>query len=313
MEKEQTMSNDFRAIRFHEYGAADKLVLETLPLPTLEADELLVEVRFAGVNPIDWKIRAGYLKDFMPVPLPFTPGIDFSGVVAKMGAGVKNFKIGQAVFGIGRGAYAEYAVAKAGDIVSKPESLSFELAATVPIGALTAWKALEDAGVAKGQTVVIQGAAGGVGLFAVQLAALKGAKVIGSASADNLAFVKSLGAGQAVDYKKGLRESGVKDVDVVIDAVGGEALEKAYDLLKKGGVLVSIAGQVSKEKAEALGITGLGSGRGPASLLTQIAEMLSAKKLRSEIGKIFPLSEAKAAQELSQTGHGRGRILLKVI
>ncbi|MGA2547542.1 MAG: NADP-dependent oxidoreductase [Rectinemataceae bacterium] len=305
------MEKDFRAIRFHEYGPSDRLVLDTIPRPDLKADEVLVEVHFAGVNPVDWKIRAGYLKDYMPVPLPYTLGIDFSGTIADIGSEVKNFQKGQAVFGIASGAYAEYAVAKAADIVSKPDNLSFELAATVPVGALTAWKALEDAGVKNGQTVVVQGAAGGVGLFAVQFARLKGAKVIGTASSNNAAFVKGLGAEKVVDYKKASLESEIKDADAVIDAVGGEALEKSYSLLKKGGTLVSVAGQVSEEKAKEHGIKALGSGRGPAELLKQIAEMLAKKSIRSEVGRIFPLAEAKAAQDLSQTGHGRGRILLQ--
>jgi NADPH:quinone reductase-like Zn-dependent oxidoreductase len=273
---------------------------------------VLIEVHFAGVNPVDWKIRAGYLKDFMPVPLPFIPGIDVSGIVANVGSGVTNLKKGQAVFGIASGGYAEYAVAKSGDVIPKPEGLSFELAATVALGSLTAWKAVEDAGVKAGQTVVVQGAAGGVGMFVVQFAHLKGAKVIGTASADNLAFVKSLGAEKAVDYRKGSLEAEIKDADAVIDMVGGDALEKAYSLLKRGGTLVSVAGQVSETKAKELGITALGSMRGPTVHLKAIAEFLEKKSIRSEVGKIFNLAEAAAAQDLSQTGHGRGRILLKV-
>lgn len=306
------MAKDFRAIRFHEYGGSDRLVLETLPRPALKANEVLVEVHFAGVNPVDWKIRAGYYKNFMPVPLPSTPGTDFSGVVAEIGSEVKNLTKGQAVFGIAAGTYAEYAIAKAGDIVPKPDNLSFEMAATVPVASLTAWKAVEDAGVKSGQTVVIQGAAGGVGLFAVQFARLKGAKVIGIASTDNLAFVKALGADEVVDYKKGSVESAIKGADVVIDLVGDEALERAYGLLKKGGILVTIAGQVSEKKAKEYGIRAMGSGRGPTELLKQIAELLAKKSIRAEVGRVFSFTEAKAAQDLSQTRHGRGHIVLKV-
>jgi NADPH:quinone reductase-like Zn-dependent oxidoreductase len=306
------MAQDFQAVRFHEYGGSDKLVLETLPRPSLKADEVLVEVHYAGVNPVDWKIRSGYLKDYMPVPLPFTPGADLSGVVVDVGAGVKSVKKGQAVFGIGKGSYAQYAVAEEGDIVPKPESLSFETAATVPLAALTAWKAVEDSGAGKGQTVVIQGAAGGVGLFAVQFAKMKGARVIGTASANNLAFVKTLGAEKAVDYKIGSLEDDIRNADIIIDLVGGDALERAYGLLKKGGTLVTIAGQVSEEKAKSQGIKAVVSGRGPTALLKDIVELLAAKKIHSEVGRIFPLAQAKDAQDLSQTGHGRGRILLKV-
>jgi NADPH:quinone reductase-like Zn-dependent oxidoreductase len=306
------MGTAFRAIRFHEYGNSDKLALESVPRPELKANEVLVEVYFAGVNPIDWKIRAGYLKDFMPVPLPFIPGIDFSGIVEEVGSDVKNLKKGQAVFGIAKGAYAEYAIAAAEDVVPKPDELSFELAATVPVGALTAWKALEDGGVKSGQTVLIQGASGGVGMFAVQFARILGAKAIGTASSDNLAYVKALGAEKVVDYKKGPLASEVKGVDAVIDTVGGEALEGAYSLLKKGGTLVTVAGQVAQEKAKEFGVKALGSGRGPTSLLGHIAELLANKSVRSEVGRVFPLAEAAAAQDLSQTRHGRGRILLKI-
>jgi NADPH:quinone reductase-like Zn-dependent oxidoreductase len=306
------MAQSIRAIRFHEYGGSDKLILETVPRPELKADEVLVKVHYAGVNPVDWKIRSGYLKDFMPVPLPYTPGIDVSGIVEEVGAGVKGLIKGQAVFGVAKGGYAEYAVAAAADLVPKPANVSFEAAATLPVGALTAWKAVEDAGVAKGQTVVIQGAAGGVGQFAVQFARLKGAKVIGTASAGNEGFVKSLGVEKAVDYRKGLAESGVKDVDAVIDTVGGDTLENSYALVKKGGTLVTIAGMVSEDKAKARGIKALGSGRGPAELLKQIADLMTKGSIRSEIGRVFPLADAKGAQDLSQSGHGRGRILLKV-
>ena len=139
---------------------------------------MLVRVRFAGVNPVDWKLRAGYLKDYMPLNLPFIPGIDVSGTVEEPGKGV-SLKKGQEVFGVARGAYAEYALASENDISLKPGGLSFELAAALPVGSLTAWQAVEDSGVKAGQTVVVQGAAGGVGLFAVQFARLKGARVIG--------------------------------------------------------------------------------------------------------------------------------------
>jgi NADPH:quinone reductase-like Zn-dependent oxidoreductase len=306
------MSQDFQAIRFHEYGGSDKLVLETLPRSTLKAGEVLVEVRYAGVNPVDWKIRSGYLKDFMPVQLPLVPGSDLSGIVVEIGPGVKSLKAGQAVFGIGKGSYARYAVAAEGDVVAKPEGLSFEAAAAAPLAALTAWQAVEDSGASRGQTVVVQGAAGGVGAFAVQFAALKGAKVIGTASKGNLDYVKSLGAIKAVDYKNDSSDAEIGNADIVLDLVGGEELEKAYSLLKKGGVLVTIAGRISEEKARERGIKAMASGRGPTSRLKEIAELLAKKEIRSEVGPVFPLARAKEAQDLSQSGHGRGRILLKM-
>ena len=307
------MSAEIRAIRFHEYGGSEKLVLETIPRPVPKANEVLIKVHFAGVNPVDWKLRAGYLKDFMPVQLPFVPGIDVSGTIEELGSEVKGLKKGQAVFGVANGAYAEYAIASANDITAKPDSLRFEQAATLPVGALTAWQAVEDAGIKARQTVAVLGAAGGVGLFVVQFARAKGAKVIGTASPANLEYVKSLGAEKSVDYTKGPLETEIKNVDVVIDTVGGETLEKSYGLLTKGGVLVTMAGQVSEEKAKAHGVKALHSNRGPTNKLKMIGEMAAAKTLRAEVGKIFPLAEARAAQDLSQTRHGRGRIVLRVL
>ena len=307
------MSAEIKAIRFHEYGGSEKLVLETIPRPVPKANEVLIKVHFAGVNPVDWKFRAGYLKDFMPVQLPFVPGIDVSGTIEELGSEVKGLKKGQAVFGVANGAYAEYAIASANDITAKPDSLRFEQAATLPVGALTAWQAVEDAGIKAGQTVAVLGAAGGVGLFAVQFARAKGAKVIGTASSANLEYVKSLGAEKSVDYTKGPLETEIKNVDVVIDTVGGETLEKSYGLLTKGGVLVTMAGQVSEEKAKAHGVKALSSRRGPTEKLKMIGEMAAAKTLRAEVGKVFPLAEASAAQDLSQTRHGRGRIVLRVL
>ena len=306
------MSEQMKAVRFHEYGGSEKLVQETIPRPEPGANEVLIKVHFAGVNPVDWKFRAGFLKDYMPIQLPFVPGIDVSGTIEKPGSAVKNLKTGQAVFGVAKGAYAEYAIASAADVTLKPESLSFELAATLPVGALTAWQAVEDAGIKAGQTVVVLGAAGGVGLFAVQFARLKGAKVTGTASAANLDFVKSLGTEKTIDYNKGALDAEIKNADVVIDTVGGDTLEKAYGLLKKGGVLVTMAGQVSEEKAKAHGVKALGSRRGPTEKLKGIGEMAAAKTLRAEVGRIFPLAEAGPAQDLSQARHGRGRIVLKV-
>jgi NADPH:quinone reductase-like Zn-dependent oxidoreductase len=301
-----------KAIRFHEYGGSDKLVLETISRPVPMANEVLIKVYFAGVNPIDWKLRGGLLKDYMPIQLPYIPGIDVSGTIEEVGSDVKTLKKGQAVFGVASGAYAEYAIALAGDVAVKPDNLSFELAATLPVGALTGLKVVEDAGITTGQTVVVQAAAGGVGLFAVQFARTKGARVIGTASASNRDFVKFLGAEKSVDYTKGSLETEIKDADVVIDTVGGETLEKSYVLLKKGGVLATVAGQISDEKAKEHGVKALRSGRGPTGNLKMIGEMVAAKTLRTEIGKIFPLAEAGAAQDLSQTRHGRGRIVLRV-
>ena len=303
------MSKTHQAIQFTAYGGSDVLKLETLPVPVPGAGEVLIKVLFAGVNPIDWKLRSGAYQAFMPVTFPSRPGIDVAGVIEEVGPEVATWKKGQAVFGLARGGYAEFAVAKATEIAAKPETRSFENAAALPVGALTAWQLVEEAGVNASHRVLVQGAAGGVGLFAVQFAKLRGAHVFGSASGANGEFVRGLGA-EPLDYAKGVLS--VKNLDVVIDTVGGAVLESSYALLKKGGVLVTAAGQPSAERAKALGITAKSVGRGPATSLAIIADLAAAGKIRVEVQKAFPLAQAAQAHELSQGGHGRGRILLKV-
>jgi len=256
-------------------------------------------------------MRAGLYKEFAPLPLPWTPGLEASGIVEAAGAGVTTLQRGQAVYGLVNGAYAEYAVAPASDLVPKTASLTFDQAAAVPMGALTAWQALvEDAGVQPGQRVLVHGAAGGVGNFAVQLARWKGAQIIGTASEGNIAFVRSLGAETAIDYGAVPFETVVRDVDVVVDTVGGETLDRSWQILRPGGILVSVAAQVSQEQAEAHGVKAKTSTRAPAEKLSQITELLESKQITPVVGAVFSLAEARQAHELSQTGHGRGRIVL---
>jgi NADPH:quinone reductase-like Zn-dependent oxidoreductase len=304
------MSKTYKAIQFDAYGGPEVLQLKTLPLPVPGAGEVLVKVRFAGVNPIDWKLRSGAYHEYMPLTFPAQPGLDVSGVIEAVGPGVTIWKKGQAVLGLARGSYAEFAIAQANDLIAKPDKLSFEAAASLPIGALTAWAMVEGAGVAAGHRVLVQGAAGGVGMFALQFAKLKGAHVVGSSSTGNLKFVKKLGAENALDYTLGPLP--VKDLDIVIDTVGGAALDSSYGLLKKGGIVVTPVGQPSEEKAKAFGVTAKNIGRGPITLLAVIANLVAENKVVTEIQKVFALKVAVQAHELSQGGHGRGRILIKV-
>lgn len=310
------MSNmTMQAVRFHDYGGPEVLVLEQAERPQPQAGQVLVRVLAAGVNPFDWKLRAGFYKAFMPLPLPATPGLDGAGVVEAVGEGVTTLRPCQAVYGILTSGYAEYALAAAADLQPKPTSLSFEQAASVPVGALTAWQAvIEEAQVQAGQRVLVHGAAGGVGLYAVQLARWKGASVIGTASAGNVPFVRSLGTEQVIDYNAEPFEKAVHDVDVVVDTVGGELPERSWSVLRPGGVLVSIAARLSPEMGEAHGVRVISAGRAAASeKLGQISELIEAKVLTPYVGTAFPLAEAWQAQAQSQTGHGRGRIVLHVV
>ncbi|MDQ2888139.1 MAG: NADP-dependent oxidoreductase [Chloroflexota bacterium] len=303
------------AIQVHNYGDADQLKLGQVAQPEPQEGEVLVRVHAAGVNPIDWKIRAGFLKDFMPAKFPYVPGADLAGIVEKVGAGVTTFQPGQAVFGrSSQGSYAEYALAPADALALKPANLSFDEAATIPVGATTAWQALFDHGnLQAGQRVLILGGAGGVGLFAVQFARRKGAQVISTASTSNADFVRSLGAETVIDYSKVRVEDEVHDVDLVIDTVGGEALASVLPTLKRGGTLVSIAGQPDEAKASELGVhTARFSAQVNSELLSTFARLIEEGHVKTFVGTVFSLNEADKAHELSQGGHGRGRIVLHV-
>ena len=308
---DQTM----RAVRFHDYGPPEALVVERVPRPEPGEGEVLVRVHAAGVNPVDWKFRRGDMRNFRPLQLPSAAGIDLAGTVEAVGPGVTAWQVGQAVFGSGSGAYAEYAVAPAGNLAAMPRTLTFDQAAAAPIGARTAWTALFDAaGLQPGQRLLVNGAAGGVGHFAVQLGRWKGAHVIGTASAANVDFVRSLGAETVVNYAATSVEDAVRDVDAVLDTVGGAGTERLLRVVKPGGVIVSIAGPVPEEVAQQRGVR---VGRvppppSPGALLKRIAELIESGTVAPVVGKVFSLEEASRAHALSETGHGRGRIVLHI-
>jgi NADPH:quinone reductase-like Zn-dependent oxidoreductase len=308
------MSNlTMQAVRFHEYGGPEVLVLEQAPRPQPQADQVLIRVVAAGVNPADSAFRAGYFKEFMPLSLPWTPGLEGAGIVEAVGKNVTAFQPGQAVFGFVTGGYAEYAVAHATEVQPKPAHLTFEEAASVPMGALVAWQAvIETANVQAGQRVLVHGAAGGVGLYAVQLARWKGAQVIGTSSARNSEFVRSLGAEEAIDYNATRFETVVHDMDVVVDTVGGEIPERSWQVLRPNGMLVTIAARLAPEAGQAHGVRAASAGRASPEKLKQVAELLEAKQLKPVVGTRFTLAEVRQAQELAQTEHGRGRIVLHI-
>ncbi|AZN43443.1 NADP-dependent oxidoreductase [Paenibacillus albus] len=314
------MTTMIKAIRVHQYGGSEELKLEQIPCPQLSAGEVLVRVHAAAVLPIEWKVRQGMFKQFRPLTFPYTPGTSLAGVVAAVGPGVTKLKVGDAVFGrsANGGTYAEYASAAEDYLAVKPDSLSFDEAATISGGALTAWSALFDSGeLQAGQRVLVHGAAGGVGLFAVQLAKWRGAEVIGTCGTDNTAFVSSLGADHVVDYAVERFEDaagqGAHGVDLVLDTVGGDTQSRSFSVLKPGGRIISLVGQPSLEKAEEHGVKAIFSNKLPApEALGQIAELIAEGLLLAFVGAAFPLEEAAQAQDRSQTGHGRGRIVLHI-
>jgi len=308
-----------KAVRIHEYGGPEVLKYEDAPRPKPAAGEVLVRVHAAGVNPVDRGVRSGFLKERLKYTLPMIPGWDVSGVVEAVGPGVSRLKTGDAVYSrpdISRdGSYAEYMVVKESEVALKPKSIDYVTAAAVPLAALTAWQALFDnAKLAAGQTILIHGAAGGVGHFAVQFAKLKGARVIATASPRNHEFLRSLGADQVIDYNTTKFEDVVHDADVVLDTITGETADRSYQVLKKGGIYVSILAPPSQEKAAAFGVrVGHTFVQPSVPQLDEIAKLIDSGKVKVIIEKVFPLAEAAAAQDLNATKHTRGKIVLRVI
>jgi NADPH:quinone reductase-like Zn-dependent oxidoreductase len=310
-----------KAVRIHNYGGLDVLKYEDAPRPQPGAGEVLIRVEATSVNPIDWKVRAGYMKDFIPHSFPLILGWDVSGVIEEVGsnpAAAGRFKKGDEVYTLPdhtrNGAYAEYIVVRESEVALKPNTLHHVRAAAVPLAALTAWQALFDtAKLQPEQRVLIHGAAGGVGHFAVQLAKWKGAHVIGTASAKNHEMLYELGADELIDYTTERFEDVARNIDVVLDTIGGETQERSWQVLKKGGILVSLVQPPSENKAKEHGVRGIRLGARPnGQELAEIAKLIDAGKLAPVINRILPLSEARRAHELSQSDHTHGKIVLRV-
>jgi NADPH:quinone reductase-like Zn-dependent oxidoreductase len=308
-----------KAIVINTYGNEDVLNYIDVARPEPKADEVLVKVHAAAVNPADWKIRNG-LGEMFGLKLPLILGGEIAGTIEEVGVEVKNFKQGDAVYGITAsgglsGGYAEYALAKADALAPKPESITLEEAAAIPVAALTAWQSMFDvAHLSSGQKISIVGASGGVGSMAVQLAKAKGAFVIGTASGRNEQYVRELGADEFVDYTKKNFEEVVKDMDVVFDTIGGDTLEQAFKTLKKGGFLVSTVETPSEEKAKEFDIkvAQLLFFQPSAQQLTEINRLIEAGKLKIHIETVLPLTDVKKAHQLSQSGRARGKIVLQI-
>jgi NADPH:quinone reductase-like Zn-dependent oxidoreductase len=311
-------SETMKAIVVHEYGGPEVLNLEDAPIPTPKEDEMLVKVLSAGVNSFDGVMRSGKYAKPNGTQLPWHPGYDIAGIVERVGAKVTKFKKGDAVYAmisiLKGGGYAEYALAKETDSAFKPATISFVEAAGAPSVALTAWQAIVDkANVQSGQTVLIHGASGGVGLFAIPIAKIRGAKVFATASTANQDFLKELGADVAIDYKTQKFEDIAKDVDVVIDGVGGETLARSYPIVKKGGIIVSLTDRVDQAQLDKYGIRG-GSltVQNNGNELAQIGKLIDEKKIKVVVAETFPLADANKAEAKADTGHARGKIVLKI-
>jgi NADPH:quinone reductase-like Zn-dependent oxidoreductase len=307
-----------KAVRIHAYGGHDELKYEEAPCPEVGENEALLRVSAAGVNPFDWNVRAGYLAGWINYSLPLILGWDVSGVVEAVGTGVKNLTPGQPVFARADytrdGTYAEFVVVQASLVEPKPTTLDFIHAAAVPHAALAAWQSLfKFADLSKGQTVLVHGAAGGVGHFAVQFAKLHGAQVIGTSSGNNLEFQRQLGVDEAIDYTTTRFEEVVHDADVVLDTIGGEVQQRSWKVLKPGGTLVSLVEMPSAETAAAHGVRqALATADADEGVLARIAALIDSGQVKPVVSTVLPLTEVRQAHALSETRHTRGKIVLQV-
>jgi NADPH:quinone reductase-like Zn-dependent oxidoreductase len=307
-----------KAIRIHTYGGPETLKFEDAPEPQPASGEVLIRVHATTVNPFDCAVRSGYMTGYFQHTLPLILGTDVSGVIEAVGADVTDLRPGDEVYtraGVVRdGAYAELVVAPAADVVAKPKTLDHVHAAALPHVTLTAWHALFDlADLQAGQTVLIHGAGGGVGHIAVQLAKLRGAKVIGTAST-NYDMLEELGVDQAINHATTAFESIVHDVDVVLDTVGDETQERSWQTLKPGGILVSVIQPPSEETAKAYGVRQAMVYTNPpiGPTLAKVAELVDAGKLMPIACIIFPLQEIQEAHQLIESRHSGGKVVMQV-
>jgi NADPH:quinone reductase-like Zn-dependent oxidoreductase len=306
-----------KAIRIHAFGGPEVLKREDIPLPQPRDDEVLVRIQAAGVNPVDFKTREGKYQMIKQDDLPITLGRDFSGTVESCGTRVQGLSKGDAIFallGRDRGAYAQYAIAKATEFTAKPCTLDHIHAAAVPLAALTAWQGLFDQGrLTAGQKVLIHGGAGGVGHMAVQLAKAMGAWVAATCSGQDVDFVREIGADKAIDYKKQRFEDEVSEIDLVYDLIGGETQTRSFAVLKQGGALISTLQKpdAAKAKEKDLRVAHY-MAEANAAQLSKIARLIDDGKVRAVVSRTFELDEVADAQTFLENEHVSGKVVLTV-
>ena len=335
------LTTTMKAVRLHSFGGPDVLRHEDAPLPVLNAGDVLVRVHAAGINPPDWYLRDGYRtlppEWQPPIALPAIPGTDVSGVVEAVAPDVTDFAVGDEVFGMLRfpsfgdsAAYAEYVAAPATDLARKPARIDHVHAAGAPMALLTAWQFLVDLGhdhpnplqpqmhrpvPLAGRKVLVNGAAGGVGHFAVQVAKAKGAHVVAVASGAHEAYLRGLGADEFVDYTKGAPEDTVRDVDLVLDTLGGPTTGRFLKTLKPGGALFPVfpLGFTGAEEAAKQGFpVSATQVRSNGAQLAEVAALLDVGTIQVTVDSTFPLADARGAHERAARGHIRGKIVLVV-
>ncbi|WP_138420390.1 NADP-dependent oxidoreductase [Aquibacillus sediminis] len=309
-----------KAIVINEYGSKEKLKEQEVPTPQIKDNQVLVEVYATSINPIDWKLREGYLRQMLDFSFPIILGWDVAGVITEVGRNVTKFKVGDEVFArpdtTANGTYAEYTAVDEDLLAKKPTNISYEQAASIPLAGLTAWQCLVDEVKLKhGEHVLIHAGAGGVGSLAIQFAKHIGAHVATTASEKNEIYVKELGADQFINYRTQQFEEELEKVDAVVDTMGGEILDKSFQVLKPGGRIVTIAGQPKQELATQHQVKATSYWLTPnGQQLSQIGELLEKGIVKPQVGHVFNFSEneLREAHKLSETHHAKGKIVIKM-
>ena len=308
-----------KSAQINRYGGSEIIEInQNTPEPTLSSGKVLVSVKAAGVNPVDWKIREGAFQQMIPLQFPFTLGMDFSGIVKEIGEGVSDFKQGDEVYGQvgvvtgGSGAFAKIALAKTESIANKPKKLSHVEAAALPLVGVSAWRALvENIGLSKGQQILIHGGAGGIGSIAIQLAKNLGAFVATTVSANDKVFVQELGADQLIDYKSQNFEDLLHDYDSVFDTVGGETYKRSFKVLKKGGIIISMLEQPNSELMSQYNVKAIFQfTQADRRRLTKLAEWVDQNNIMVNVDRTFLLDEAGKALDYQKDVHPRGKVVL---
>lgn len=308
-----------KAVRIHTYGGTEVLTYEDAPRPVPAEGEVLIRVHATSVNPFDCAARSGYLTSYFNYNLPLILGTDVSGTIEEVGAGVTNFAPGDSVYaraGVTRdGAYAEYVTVPATDVAFKPKSIDHIYAAALPHVTLTAWQALiEVAKLSEGQTVLIHAAAGGVGHMAVQLSKIRGAKTIGTASV-NIDRLQEIEVDESIDYTMTAFEDSVRDVDVVLDLIGGDTQQRSWAVMRPGGILIATVQPPSEETAAAHGVRQHFVQTTPpiGEVLTEVAALVDSGQLKPHVSAVLPLHEIKKAHEMIEGKHTHGKIVLQIV
>ena len=313
-----------KAAQYNSYGGPEVIQINNVSEPLVNKGQVLVQVYAASINPIDWKMRAGFMKDRMPLQFPVTIGGNFSGVVVKIvppaGGDVSEFKVGDEVYGQslilngGSGSIAEFTASNFANTAYKPKTIDHIAAASLPLVGVSALQALEQhIGLQKGQKILINGGCGGIGSIAIQLAKSMGAYVATTVRTEHVDFVKSLGVAEVIDYKKENVADKLHDFDAVFDTAGGESRDNAMKVLKKGGIIVSMVGAPDVKLLEQYGVKAIGQNTDTsAKNLTRLAELVDQEVIKPQVDKVFPLEQTREAFVYQETSNPKGKVVISI-